>query len=299
MSHTVEKQQGLDSLRLALGVYVLLFALKLAAYFYTGVVALLAEALHTLSDIAISGFLLVAAGWSRKAADEDHMFGHGRAQNVAALIAATLFISVTSIQLYQESIPRIVSPGAASHQNLGAALGVVGVSALFALAPLISLIRQRGRGAAAQAQMMELINDELGLLAVLVGTLFVAAGFPVADPIAATAIATLIAVNALGLLRENASLLVGRSPGPEFLRHVTEVARDVPGVVEVHDLRAEYIGPETVRASLHIQVPRGIPIEEADDIAEEVQQRLREATGCDYCTVHLDPTPEDKSEAAA
>lgn len=78
------------TLKLAVGIYLLVFVLKIVVYFFTGVMALLAEALHTLSDIFISGFLLVATIWSRKEADEVYMFGHGRAQNVAALVAATL-----------------------------------------------------------------------------------------------------------------------------------------------------------------------------------------------------------------
>lgn len=62
-------------LRLALAAYIIVFAAKLAAYFVSGVVALLAESLHTLTDIFISGFLLVAAAYSRKQADATHMFG--------------------------------------------------------------------------------------------------------------------------------------------------------------------------------------------------------------------------------
>lgn len=92
-------------MKLALGLYVLVFALKLAVYFVTGVMALLGEALHTLSDVLISGFLLVAAIWSRKEADEVHMFGYGRAQNVAALVAATLFISFTAINSMRRQSP--------------------------------------------------------------------------------------------------------------------------------------------------------------------------------------------------
>lgn len=93
---------GSDQLRgikLAVGVYLVLFILKVAAYVATGVLALLAEARHTLSDIFISGFLLVAAWYARRGADERHMFSYGRAQNVAALVAATLFLSLTSLRL--------------------------------------------------------------------------------------------------------------------------------------------------------------------------------------------------------
>lgn len=107
----MQSPEDIRSLKIALGAYALVFVMKLVAYFITRVVALVAEALHTLSDIFVSGFLLVAAYYSRKAADLDHMFGYGRAQNVVALTAAILFISFTSYKLYEESIPRLFQPG--------------------------------------------------------------------------------------------------------------------------------------------------------------------------------------------
>src|SRR5512139_4189777 len=134
--HTSE---DIRSLKIALGAYILVFALKLAAYFLTGVMALMAEGLHTLSDIFVSGFLLVAAYYSRKAADQVHMFGYGRAQNVAALTAAILFISFTSYKLYEESIPRLFQPGEAAYQNLWLAVGVILASSAIAAIPLVKL----------------------------------------------------------------------------------------------------------------------------------------------------------------
>ena len=89
---------------------------------------------------------------------------------------------------------------------------------------------------------MELVNDQLGLLAALVGTLFVWWGWPLGDPIAAMVVATIIAINALGLFRDNLSFLLGRSPGPEFLARVEEVARSVEGVLDVRELRADTSG---------------------------------------------------------
>jgi len=208
----MRESEDVRGLQLTLVVYMVIFAMKLTVYFLSGVMALLAEALHTLSDIFVSGFLLVAAIWSRKKADEAHMFGYGRAQNVAALVAATLFISFTSFKLYEESIPRLFKPEAATYQNLPLAVGVVIVSMIIAAAPLITLFRQKTRGAAAKAQLMELFNDEMGLLAALLGTLFIIWGKPIADPFAAIVVATIIAINAIGLFRENLSMLLGRSP---------------------------------------------------------------------------------------
>ncbi len=279
----------LRSLKLTLGLYILIFALKLAVYLMSGVMVLLAEALHTLADIIVAAFLVVATIYSRKGADEAHMFGHGRAQNVAALVAATLFISFTSYKLYEEAIPRLFNAHEASYQNIPLVLAVIAVSMLIAAAPLLSLLRQRQRGAAAKAQLMELMNDELGLLAALIGTLCIVWGKPIGDPLAAMVVATIIAVNAAGLFRENLSFLLGRSPGREYLATVERLARSVPEVSGVHNLRAECIGPETVYAALTIEVPGNMLVEQADAIAEEVEQRVRRETGTSYCIVHVDP----------
>jgi cation diffusion facilitator family transporter len=286
-------------LQTALAAYVIVLALKLVVYFMTGVMALLAEALHTLSDIFITGFLLAAAVWSRRAADRTYMFGYGRAQNAAALVAATMFISFTAYKLYEEAIPRLFRPAEASYQNLWLAATVVVLSMLVAAVPLIQLYRQKQRGAAARAQYLESINDELGLLAALAGTLFIGWGLPLADPIATLVVATIIAVNGFKLLRENFSLLVGRSPGPEFLAQLERLARSVPGVLGVHDLRAEYTGPETVHADLHVDVQPGLPIEQAHRIAVEVTRRVHQEIEPGYCVVHVDPAGRVEAPEAA
>lgn len=162
------------------------------------------------------------------------------------------------------------------------------VSMLIAAAPLVGVFRERKRGAADKAQLMELVNDELGLLAALVGTLFILGGQPLADPIATIIVATIIAVTAIGVFRENLFFLLGRSPGSEYLAEVERLARSVEGVLGVHHLRAEYIGPEAVHAGMHIQVQRGQPVEGADRVAEEVRQRVHQTTGCRYCVIHVD-----------
>jgi len=291
------KESGdIRSLKIALGAYFLVFALKLVVYFMTGVMALMAEALHTLSDIFVSGFLLVAAYYSRKSADEKHMFGYGRAQNIAALVAATLFISFTSYKLYEESIPRLFQRGETAYQNLWLAIGVIVLSMAIAAVPLIQLYLQKTRGAVARAQFLESINDELGLVAALIGTLFIIWGKPVADPIASIAVATIIAYNGVKLFLENFSLLLGRSPGAEYLAKMESLARSVPGVLGVHDLRAEYIGPDVVHAGMHIEVARGTPVEDADRIAEEVEKRIHAGTEPGFCVIHVDPATLDQQD---
>lgn len=284
-------------LQAALVLYVVVFVMKLGVWLLSGVIALFAEALHTLSDLFISGFLLAAALWSRRSADEHHPFGHGRAQNAAALVAAVLFISFTSYTLYLEAIPHLFAPVVAAYQNLGLVVAVLLAAMVLAAVPLLLLRRASGGGAAAKAQLRELLNDELGLVAALVATLGIAGGEPLLDPIAAIVVATIIAYGAVGLLRENASVLLGRSPSPEALERIRAVARSVDGVRGIHDLRAEYIGPGSLHADFHIEVAADRTVREANDIVREVHDRVRREAACEYCYVHVDPAaPQPASE---
>ncbi len=284
--------EDLRSIRTTLVGYGVIFALKLAAYLMSGVIALLAEALHTLADIFVSAFLLIAARFSRRAADGTHMFGYGRAQNIAALVAATLFISFTCFELLREAVPRLFRHEPPAYDNIPVAVGVLLVSVGIAAYPLLRLLRQRTRGAAAKAQFMELINDELGLLAALAGTLLAASGLPIADPLAAIAVAAIIAVNAVRLFRENASTLLGKAPPEEVFARLRALALSVPGVADVHDIRAEYVGPETIHADLHIRVSPALTVGQAHAIAVAVDSLMETTIGPGMCQVHVD-TAED------
>lgn len=284
-------------LRAALVLYVVVFAMKLGVWLASGVLALFAEALHTLTDIFLCAFLLGAAVWSRRSADDRHPFGHGRVQNAAALVAAVLFISFTSYTLYLEAIPHLFAPVETAYHNLDLVVVVLLASMALAAVPLVLLRRDASHGAAAKAQLRELLNDEMGLVAALVATLGIAAGQPLLDPIAAIAVATIIAYAAVGLLRENASVLLGASPGPEALARIRTVARSVDGVQGIHDLRAEYVGPKALHADFHIEVAGNRTVREANDIAREVHERVRQEADCEYCNIHVDPADgQAKSE---
>ncbi len=286
---TLPADKEIRSLYMTVGFYAIIVIIKLIAYFSTHVMALLAESFHTLSDLFISGFLLVAILWSRRQADKEHMFGHGRAQNVAALLAATLFLSFTSYKLYEEAIPKLFHPATGNHENLPIAIAVLLVSMLIAAAPLVSLLRQKVLGAAARAQMIELINDELGVTSALVGTIFIAAGYPLADPIATIIVATIIAVNAIGVFRDNLGLVLGKSPGSDYIEKVRQIAMSTDGVLGVVGPWAEYIGPDSIHIDLQVKVASGITIDEANRIARTVRQRIQAEMNCLYCSVHPEP----------
>jgi ferrous-iron efflux pump FieF len=273
-------------------LYVAITVMKLTAYWFTGILALFAEGLHTLSDVAISGFLLIAIRYSRRGPDDDHPFGHGRAQHVAAVVAATLFISFTSFELLKDAIPRVIFREHAAHFPSSfegkIALAVLGASLLIALWPLVALFRQKELGAAAKAQALEWINDILGLLAAGVGTSLAMAGISIADPIAAVVVALIIAANAVSIFRRSLSPLLGESPPPAIVARVCEIALQTKGVRGFHGFRAVQDGPSTFHADLHVEVDRGMMVEEAHAIADHVERSvMREFLGS-RLTVHID-----------
>lgn len=284
----MSEHEDIKSIKTTLILYGVIFVMKLAAYFMSGIMALLAEALHTLADIFVSGFLLIAARYSRREADRTHMFGYGRAQNIAALVAATIFISFTCFELLREAVPHLFKHEGTEYQNVSIAVGVLVLSIVIAAYPLIKLLRQKTRGAAAKAQFMELINDELGLLAALIGTLFAVSGFPIADPIAAIAVAAIIGVNAVKLFGENASYLLGKAPPEEFFNQLRTMASSAPGVLDVHDIKAEYVGPDVIHADIHIRVAPTLTVMQAHAIAAAVDAHLETVMGKGMCHVHVD-----------
>jgi len=283
--HTAENR----GIKIALIGYLILVALQLATYFLTNILVLLAQALEMLSDVLISTFLLLSAFWSRKPADELHMFGHGRAQNVAALVSATILISFMSLETFREAIPKFFqAPDASEFQNPNLALIVILVGMLVVAIPTIDILRVKARGASVKAQLVALLKDEFSYVAALIAVVLVAQGYFWADPLASTIVATVIAFSGVYLFKDNVHYLLGRAPGREFMEKVELTAKSVKGVLGIHDLRAEYVGPNVVHTGFHIEVAKGTPIEEADRIAEEVQERVSRETGCQHCVIHVD-----------
>nr|MDO8081343.1 cation diffusion facilitator family transporter [Candidatus Freyarchaeota archaeon] len=276
-------------IKIALVGYLALVVVQLVTYFFTNITVMLAQALEMLSDVLISAFLLLSIFWSRKPADEFHMFGHGRAQNVAALVSATILISFMSIETFREAIPKFFEAEGSSSQSINLAMIVILVGMLVVAVPTIDILKAKTRGASLKAQFVSLLKDEFSYVVTLVAVFLVSEGYPLADPLASTIVASIIAISGVYLFKDNFHYLVGRAPSKQFMEKVKLTAKSVRGVLGVHDLRAEYVGPDIIHTGFHIEVAKGTPIEEADRIAEEVNEKVSRETGCQHCVIHVDP----------
>ena len=269
--------------------YIALVVLQLAAYFLTNILVLLAQAFEMVGDVLVSSFLLLSASWSRKPADEFHMFGHGRAQNVAAMVSATILISFMSLETFREAVPKFIQAETSEFQNPNLASAVILLGMFVVAIPIIDILRVKAKGASIKAQFVALLKDEFSYVAALISVVLVAQGYHWADPLASTIVATIIALSGIYLFKDNVHYLVGRAPSKEFIEKLNLTAKSVKGVLGIHDLKAEYVGPDIVHTGFHIEVAKGTPIEEADRIAEEVKKRVSLETGCQHCVIHVDP----------
>lgn len=285
------KEPGSETrgIKIALIGYLVLVALQLAAYHLTGILVLLAQAFEMLSDVLISAFLLLSASWSRKPADEFHMFGHGRAQNVAALVSAVILIAFMSLETFREAIPKFFQTEASEFQNITLALIVIVAGMIVVAIPIIDIFRTKARGASVKAQLVSLLKDEVSYIAGLIAVILMGQGYYIADAIASVFVGAVIALGGVYLFKDNVHYLIGRAPEKEFLQKVELTAKSVKGVLGVHDIKAEYVGPDIVHTGFIIEVARDTLIEEADRISHEVQEKVSRETGCQHCVIHVEP----------
>ncbi|MGQ9551639.1 MAG: cation transporter [Candidatus Bathycorpusculaceae bacterium] len=123
-------------------------------------------------------FLLISTYWSRKPADEFHMFGHGRGQNVAALVSATILIFFMSLETFREAIPKFFQVSETGEfQNLTLALTVIMIGMFIIAVPTVDILRAKTKEASLRAQLIALLKDEFSYIAALIAVILVGHGY--------------------------------------------------------------------------------------------------------------------------
>jgi len=269
-------RRGLDSagrLRINLFTRVVLLAVKLGAFVYTGFLVMLGEALNNLVDIVVTSSLLLSHRAGGRSGDREHPFGHLRMRYIVSLIVSVAFITVTGLQILREAIARLISPATLDHPEI--ALYVLSFSFLVNLIPLGLMLGDKKRDITIKTALYDNINDQITIVVSVIGVLVAQRGFALADPIAAMLVAVLIGVIAGRLIRENTHVLLGLSPSARFYESVKSVAQGVAGVNGVHDMIAEFVGPDAIHLDLDLELPPDTTVQEADRIVEELEERLR------------------------
>ena len=255
----------------AIGVALVLA--KLVVGLLTGSLGILSEAAHSFLDLAASAFTLVAVRTSRKPADTEHPYGHGRTENLAAF-AEGLLLLITAAYIAFEAVRRLVGGGSAVNPA-GYAFGLL-IAALVIEAGRAAVLRRVGKLASSEALLADATNrlaDVLATLGVIAGLIGVRLGLSWADSVAAILVAGIIARAAAQIAWRSGDILIDRAPaGAE--EELRRAIRDVDGVREVRSVRVRRSGPNLI-GDASIATGRMLSVEAASALVEDVKDRAR------------------------
>jgi cation diffusion facilitator family transporter len=281
-------QQARAATRVAIAGNSLLFLVKGAAGLASGSIALISDALNSLVDVAASIGISYSVAVARRGPDEDHPFGHQRAEPLAALGVA-IFTGILGFSVGRAAVERLIA-GATQIRVPLWALGALLVSMVGNLL-LAKYLRRRGEALdspAILANAVECENDIGTSFAALVGVAGSALGWAPIDPLAGIVVGAWIVVGGYRFGRQNIDYLMGKSPTPELLEHVRRSALGVGGVKGVHDVRGHYVG-HRIHVELHIEVDQELRTRQSHDVGGMVRKAIEEHTAIDRAFVHVDP----------
>ncbi|GED22568.1 cation diffusion facilitator family transporter [Halomonas halmophila] len=271
------------------GIDLVVGLAKLVAGWLVGSAALIADGIHSFSDIVTDLFVVAATHFGRQAPDSDHPYGHGRIETLATLWLGGMLIFIAG-GIAWSSLSRLLDGDVATAPGIWAI--IVAVLALLAKEWIFRYTLRVARkidSRLLEANAWHSRSDALSTLVVLVG--LVAAQFGIGWMDAAAAIVVGVMVGQVGgrLLWESGQELVDTAL-PEDQQHTLhQTAMTVPGVEGVHDLRTRRIGGE-VLLDLHIVVAPRVTVSEAHEIGNAVSRQLRDVHPNLFdVTFHIDP----------
>ena len=225
----------------------LLFCGKIVVGLLFDSISIISDSLNSLTDVVASLVVFVSIKSSYMEADQEHPYGHKRAQPIAGLVVA-IFTCIVGFEVVTQSVTRFFT-GEQMEKGILPMVLVVGVMLTKLTMHLyVRVVARNTRSTALKASATDHRNDVLVSGAVLVGVVVSNLGFPVFDPVVAISIGLWIIKAGFGIGRDNIKYLIGEAPSAELLETIRAAARSVPGVLDLNDVVAHSIGKKVQRA---------------------------------------------------
>ena len=268
-------------------VALTLIVLKGSVWLMSGSVSLLASLIDSFMDAGASIINLFAVSYSLKPADREHRFGHGKAEALAGL-AQSAFISGSAILVFMQGIDRLLNPQPLEAAWLGVMVMLVSIAATIGLLLIQRHVIKHTQSTAISADALHYRSDLLMNLSIIVALILAYYGIARADALFGVVIALYIAYGAVRIGLSATQILMDHELPDEVRAHALTLARAVPGVVGVHDLRARESGQHWFM-QLHVELPAEMTLARAHDLGEEVRAVIETAYPQADVLVHTDP----------
>ena len=276
-------------------INVVLLLFKFVAGFLGNSAAMMADAVHSLSDFVTDAIVIIFIRISGKPQDKSHDYGHGKYETLALTIIGMMLLAVAMAIVYG-GLTKIIS------WAKGEPLEAPGMLALWAA--LLSIVLKEGiyrysmvkahqlNSQAVEANAWHHRSDALSSVGTAVGiggAIFLGQRWTVLDPIASIIVGMFILKVSVDLLRNGVGDLMEQSLPDAIENEILQLAASVPGVAEPHDLRTRRLGNHYA-IELHILMDGDITLREAHNKADEVEAILRQHYGPDtHIAVHVEP----------
>lgn len=282
-------------------INTLLCALKFTAGIFGRSAAMVADAVHSLSDSLTDLVVLASFKLSSKPADKDHAWGHGRFETLAALVIAAALLGVGAQILYKG----ILSVTAVLHGEilakphvlaLGAAVLSIGVKEGLYRYTLCAAKRLDSRTLEANAwhHRSDALSS-IGTLAGISGAYFLGSKWTILDPLAAIVVSFFIFGAAWGILKETADELLDASLGEEAEKRIEALCLQIPQVIDIHQLKTRKVSNRAA-IELHVHLPDDISFIRAHELTQEIEHALKKEFGPGtFLSVHPEPKSVHKN----
>jgi cation diffusion facilitator family transporter len=261
---------------------------KLLAGLLGNSLAVVADAIHSLSDILTSIVVWIGLKFGKKPPDRYHPYGHGDLEPIAGLIVA-IALGIVGFELLRHAFTIALS---GAYTMPGAIAIIATLICIFIKYGMFRFVNRTGRRINSPALIADSCHsksDFLSSIVVLVGVAGAMLGYPILDPLAGFLVAFWIIKIGYDVAKKNINNLMGTIPSERVLRDIRQAVRSVEGVKGFHDVRMHYVGPHAV-VSLHLKVDKNLSISGAHSIAHSVEDRIKKAVKeATTVLVHTEP----------
>lgn len=286
------QQAGRTTALVSVAVNIVLTILQVIVGVLAHSQALIADAIHTLSDLLTDGIVLVANSLSHKAPDANHPYGHLRFETAASMILGVLLFSVGAGLLWA-AFERLQNPGDIVQVHpaalLVAFLAIAGKESLFRY---MRAVGERIRSTMLVANAWHARSDAASSLVVALGIVANLAGFPMADPLAALIVGLMIARMGWKFFSKSFADLLDRAVDTDTENRIRMHLLQTPGVLGIHDLKTRKLG-DMIWVEVDIEMDGTLSIAEGHEIAVQARARVMENEHVLDVMTHFDPVSAD------
>ena len=266
---------------------VFLFVIKWGVGYLMHSISVMADAFNNLSDAGSSIIGLVGVKMAEKPADEEHPFGHGRIEYIAALVVSFLVMQV-GFTFFKDAIGKIRHPEVLKFQMVSIIILILSIGVKLWMGRFNKKLGERVDSKVMLATAADAMGDVITTTATVVSLLFFHFTGINIDGFVGLGVSVVVMWAGVGIAKDTLEPLIGEAVDPEEYAKISEFVEGYEGIVGTHDLIVHNYGPGRSMASIHAEVPNDVDIEVSHEQIDRIERDARKSLGI-LLVIHMDP----------